>query len=244
MSTLALIDKFDEDDSRTLVQRAVDSITAYIRAAKLKAGDVLPGEMDFAHELGVSRAVIREAFGALAALRLIDVGNGRRARVNALDGAAIAAALGHAVNTSQVTVPQVWDVRRTLERRTAGLAAQNRTDKEAEEILAHAKAMAANRRNFKRMTEHDIAFHLLIAAASHNLLFQQVVASFGTLMKEAVPVAWRTRQTDEQRSVILKRHMDIAEAIVDRDPVRAELCMDQHFDDTVTHLLEAGYGQS
>src|ERR1700744_2863531 len=151
----------------------MDAITAYIRSAKLRAGDVLPSEMDFAQELGVSRAVIREAFGALAALRLIDVGNGRRERVSIFDGAAIAAALGHAVNTSQVTVPQVWDVRHTLERRTAALAAQNRTDKEAEEILGHARAMAANRRNFARMTEHDIAFHQAIAIACHNVLFTQ-----------------------------------------------------------------------
>lgn len=243
MGTLSLIEKLDGDDGRTLVQQAMASITAYIRTAKLKAGDGLPGEMDFAQELGVSRAVIREAFGALAALRLIDVGNGRRARVGAFDGAAIAAALGHAVNTSQVTVPQVWDVRRTLERRTAALAAINRTDKEADEIINHAKAMAANRRNFARMTEHDIAFHQAIAKACHNVLFTQIVTSFSDLMTEAVPVAWRTRQTDEQRSMILKWHMDIANAIANRDPVKAERAMDQHFDDTVTALLEAGYGR-
>jgi GntR family transcriptional repressor for pyruvate dehydrogenase complex len=238
-----LISKRDETDGRTLVQQAMDSITAYIRSAKLKAGDGLPGEKDFAQELGVSRPVIREAFGALAALRLIDVGNGRRARVGTFDGAAIAATLGHAVNTAQVTVPQVWDVRRTLERRTAALAAINRTDKEAEEIIGHAKAMAANRRNFTRMTEHDIAFHQAIAAACHNILFTQVVSSFSHLMMEAVPAAWRTRQTEEQRSIILKRHMDIAMAIAERDAVTAERAMDQHFDDTVTRLLEAGYGR-
>src|SRR6201996_5736802 len=189
--------KSNGDDGRTLVQQAMDTITTFIRTAKLKAGDGLPSEMDFAQELGVSRAVIREAFGALAALRLIDVGNGRRARVGTFDGAAIAATLGHAVNTSQVTVPQVWDVRRTLERRTAALAAINRTDREAEEIIGHAKAMAANRRNFARMTEHDIAFHQAIATACHNVLFTQIVSSFSDLMTEAVPVAWRTRQTDE-----------------------------------------------
>lgn len=241
MSTLVLVDKLDGESGRTLVQQAMDSITTYIRSAKLKAGDGLPGEMEFAQELGVSRAVIREAFGALAALRLIDVGNGRRARVGTFDGAAIGAAIGHAVNTAQVTVPQVWDVRRTLERRTAALAATNRTDKEAEQIMAHANAMAANRRNFHKMTEHDIALHQTIAIACHNVLFTQVVLSFGALMTEAVPVAWRTRHTEEQRSIILKRHLEIAKAVMDRDPVRAESAMDRHFDDSVARLLEAGY---
>ena len=54
----------------------------------------------------------------------------------------------------------------------------NRTDQEAEEILKHARAMAANRRNFKKMTEHDVALHHAIATASHNVLFAQVVSSF------------------------------------------------------------------
>ena len=241
MSTLLLVDKLDGESGRTLVQQAMDAITGYIRTAKLKAGDVLPGEMEFAQELGVSRAVMREAFGALGALRLIDVGNGRRARVGTFDGSAIAATLGHAVNTAQISVPQVWDVRRTLERRTAALAAVHRTDQEAEEILKHARGMAANRRNFKRMTEHDVALHQAIATASHNILFEQVVSSFGLLMTEAVPAAWRTRTTDEQRTIILQRHNEIADAIANRDAAAAERAMDRHFDESVTRLLEAGY---
>jgi GntR family transcriptional regulator, transcriptional repressor for pyruvate dehydrogenase complex len=241
VATLVLMEKLDGENSGTLVQQAMAAVTNYIRSARLKAGDGLPGEMQFAEELGVSRAVMREAFGALAALRLIDVGNGRRARVGTFDGAAIAATLGHAVNTAQVTVPQVWDVRRTLERRTAALAAANRTDQEAEEILKHARAMAANRRNFKKMTEHDVALHHTIATASHNVLFAQVVSSFGLLMTEAVPAAWRTRTTDEQRSIILKCHNEIAEAIANRDAAAAERAMEEHFDESVTRLLEAGY---
>jgi DNA-binding FadR family transcriptional regulator len=190
--------------------------------------------------LGVSRAVIREAFGALAALRLLDVGNGRRPRVGAFDNAAITASLDHAVNTAQITVPQVWDVRRTLERRTAALAAMCRTDREAEEILGHARAMARHLNDFEVMTQHDVAFHQAIARASHNMLFAQVVGSFGALMQEAVPVAWKTRTHEEQRTRVLDMHMAIAEAIAARDPERAEAAMHEHFDDSVKSLLDAG----
>ena len=240
MTVTTRVEKKNGPGGETLVQQAMESVTAYIRGTKLKAGDVLPGEMHFAQELGVSRAVMREAFGALAALKLIDVGNGRRPRVGTFDGSAIAATLGHAVNTSQVTVPQVWDVRHTLERRTAALAALHRTDQEAEQIIQHARAMMANRRNFRRMTEHDVAFHQAIARASHNVLFAQVVSSFGLLMKEAIPVAWRTRTTEEQRSVSLNRHYEIAKAIANHDPTAAAQAIDQHFDDAITRLLEAG----
>ena len=164
----------------------------HIREENLRVGDTLPGEAHFAGLLGVSRAVMREAFGALAALRLIDVGNGRKPRVGAMDGAVIAASLDHAVSTAQVSVPEIWDVRRTIELRTAELAATERTDAEADEIMALADRMAESRRSRPRPA-HDIAFHEAIARASHNALFVQIVASFGPLMEVAVPTAWRTR---------------------------------------------------
>src|ERR1700761_716157 len=115
-------------DGASLVQRAMRAVTDHIRSKALRVGETLPGEAHFAVELGVSRAVMREAFGALAALRLIDVGNGRKPRVGAMDGSVIATSLGHAVDTAQITVPEIWDVRRTIELRTAGLAAASRTD--------------------------------------------------------------------------------------------------------------------
>lgn len=227
----------------TLVRQTMEAVTEHIRQARLKAGDELPSEAELAKNLKVSRAVIREAFGALAALRVIDVGNGRKARVAALDSSPLASALDHAVNTEQVTVAQVWDVRRTLERRTAALAALYRTDEQAAQILGHAKAMKQYRDDFARMTKHDIALHETIAAASHNLLFAQIVASFSPQINEAVPTAWRTRTTERQRSTILHRHLAIAQAIVARDPKAAEKAMDLHFDDSIKRLLDAGAGQ-
>ena len=121
-------------DGGSLVDQALRRVRAHIRTNDMKVGDTLPGEGWFADELGVSRAVMREAFGALAALRVIDVGNGRRARVGAIDGSVMGASIDHAVATAQISVAQVWDVRRTLELRTAELAAQHRTSGDADEI--------------------------------------------------------------------------------------------------------------
>jgi len=224
----------------TRVQQVILAVTDHIRRQQLKVGDRLPGESHFAEALGVSRAVTREAFGALSALRVIDVGNGRVPRVRALDGAAWATSLGHAVSTSQVTVQQVWDVRRTIELRTVVLAAQNRSAAEAERILQHAAAMRRHRNNFELMTRHDIDMHRVIAEASHNLLFAQVVASFADLMVQTLHVAWQTRQTSGERTVVIQRHEAIAEAIRAGDPAAAEKAMDRHFDSTIAVLLNAG----
>lgn len=225
------------DDNVSLVQRAMQAVNDHIRLNALRVGDSLPGEAFFAAELGVSRPVMREAFGALAALRLIDVGNGRKPRVSAIDGSVIATSLDHAVNTAQITVPEVWDVRRTIEVRTAALAAGSRTPAEAARIVELAKAMANDIDDMDLMTRHDVAFHKAIAVASHNALFVQIVSSFGPLMEVAVPTAWRTRTTPQERKAILEQHLAVAEAIRAGDPAAAVAAMDAHFDASVGDLL-------
>ncbi len=227
-------------EGKSLVQQAVDAVRDYIGSHDLKVGDTLPGEGHFAGELGVSRAVMREAFGALAALKLIDVANGRRARVGAIDGSVMGASLDHAVATSQVSIAEIWDVRRTLEVRTAMLAAENRTDAEAAEIMGYAEGMAAAGDDMAMMTAMDVAFHQAIARASHNALFLQIVRSFASMMHFAVPAAWRTRTTDNQRTTVLARHRALAQAILDRDPEAARESMTGHFDRSIDQLLRQG----
>ncbi|RZJ99486.1 MAG: FadR family transcriptional regulator [Novosphingobium sp.] len=221
----------------TLVERAMTAVRDYIRDNDLKVGDALPGEGKFAADLEVSRAVMREAFGALAALRQIDVANGRRARVAAIDGSVMASSLDHAVATAQVSVVDVWDVRRTLELRTVGLAAQNRSEAQARQIMAAAEAMTEAAGDLARLSEADVEFHHAIAEASGNPLFHQIVRSFNRLMDVAVPRAWQTRQTDGQRLEMLELHRDVARAIADRDTARAVALMDRHFDTSIADLM-------
>ena len=225
------------DNGKSLVARSVDAVKTHIRESGMRVGDTLPGEGYFADKLGVSRAVMREAFGALAALRLIDVANGRRAKVGKLDGSVIADSLEHALSTAQIKVTDVWEVRRTIEMRTAALAARNATAVQAARIVAIAEAMGQDDQPHEQTTEDDIDFHLAIAEASGNALFSQIVASFVPLMRVAVPQAWKTRQTDDEKSDILNRHRRLAAAIANHDPHEAERCMAVHFDEAIGALL-------
>jgi DNA-binding FadR family transcriptional regulator len=221
----------------SLVDRAVCCVRDHIRDNDLKVGDTLPGEGAFAEQLGVSRAVMREAFSTLAALHQIDVGNGRKARVAAIDGSVLSTSLDHAVATAQVTVNEIWDVRRTLELRAAELAAIRRSDAEARAILGHAQAMAAHGDDLDELTRHDIAFHQAIAKASGNVLFYTIIRSFESLMIIAVPTAWHTRTTAEQRAMVLDQHHRLAEAIANRDTAAAVAEMNTHFDTSIADLF-------
>lgn len=223
----------------TLVETATEAVREHIRLNQLKVGDELPSEGRFAADLGVSRPVMREAFHALAALKMIDVGNGRRARVGAIDGSVMAASIGHAVNTAQVSLADVWDVRRTLELRTAELAARNRSEAQAEAIIAAAHSLKVARDETTR-TAADTAFHQTIALASGNQLFFQIVRSFEQMMNIAIPQAWAGRTTAQEREESLVLHHEVARAIADRDAELARAAMESHFARSIGDLFHRG----
>ena len=158
-----------------------------------------------------------------------------------VDGSIIALPLGHAVDTAQATVPQVWDARRALERRTAELAAMRRTSAEALSILGHARAMRRAGADLTAQVEHDIAFHAAIAHATRNPVFSLLIASFSDLMRQTCPIGWRSRKTDAERLAVFDQHDRVAEAIEAGDPAAAEAAMGAHFDISLRALANSGF---
>ena len=222
--------------------RAVfDAVTSHIRDNRLRSGDGLPSEHAIADQVGVSRTVVRQAFGALGALRLIETSNGRRPRVGKIDSSVIAVPMAHAVSTSQATVQQVWDARRALERRTAELAAMQRTQAEADAISELARKMRNAGSNLPQQVEHDIAFHAAIAEATRNPVLALLIGSFAELMRQTCPIGWQARRTEEDRLAVFDQHDRIAAAIQDSDPAAAEAAMSAHFELSVRALAGSGF---
>lgn len=221
----------------TRVQYVMRQVAEHIGRERLKVGDQLPSETSFGEKLGVSRPVVREAFGALAALNIIDTANGRRPRVSALSSNTLSISLDHAVRTEQISVQQVWETRRCLETETIALAAVRRTDDEAAHITAIAEAMARAERGSAELISLDISMHKAIAEASRNALMAKIIASFEPLLESAVPAAWRTRRTDEEHAAIIEKHRELAATITRRDPDAARHAMDEHFDRAVGAML-------
>ncbi len=222
------------------VETAIRAINDRIRRNRLRAGDPIPSEAGIAGELGVSRTVVREALRALAALGVVDLGNGRRARVGTIDKDVLGLVLEHAVHTDQATIQQIYDVRRTIEMRTVALAALRRLDAEAQVIVAHARGMRKSLSRPEEAMEHDIALHSAIAVASRNPLFALIVGSFGAVTRQTWRIGWESRSTDAERLANIECHERIAAAVDARDPRAAEAAMAEHFDDSVKALLAAG----
>ncbi len=229
-----------ESTNSSLVSEAIGEITAFMRGADLSPGDKLPSESYFARELNKSRTVVREAFRSLAALNLIKLNAGKRAEVAALDYSTISPVIEHGIHTEQISVQQVYDVRRTIEMRTATLAALRRTDEQAETILFHARSMTLHKNEPELIMSHDIAFHQNIALASCNPIFALIIGAFEGVTKLTWPVGWKSRESTQKQEFMLYVHLNIAEAIQRGNPQIANENMALHFDESIKALLEAG----
>lgn len=226
--------------SESLVSRTMQAINQHIHGAGLRPGQPIPSESAFALEMGVSRAVVREAFRSLAAVGVIEIGNGRRARVGGIDDTVLPIILNHAVLTDQVSVQQIFDVRRAIEQRTVALAALRRTAAEAEELVALAAAMERDFHTPERVKESDILFHEAIAQASRNPLFAVLVRAFRVITEKTWQIGWASRPTDDARRANVLCHQRIADAILRQNAKEAEALMAEHFDNSVKALLAAG----
>ncbi|WP_244512859.1 FadR/GntR family transcriptional regulator [Ensifer sp. LC163] len=237
--TMAPLDE-EQFASGNLVGTAIGAITQHIRTNELGPGDRLPSEATLSKELSVSRSVVREAFRSLATMRLIDLNVGKRATVALLDHGAMSLMIEHGVHTAQININQVYDVRRTIEMRTATLAALRRTDAEARIILDHAQAMEQNFADADKVMESDLAFHLEIARASKNPIFSIIVGAFQGVSRQTWPIGWRSRASDAERYAMNRIHIELAEAIRAGDPQAASQLMARHFDESAKALIAAG----
>jgi GntR family transcriptional regulator, transcriptional repressor for pyruvate dehydrogenase complex len=176
----------------------------------------------------------------LATLGIIEVGNGRRARVGGIDETVLPLVLDHAVQTDQVSIQQIYDVRRTIETRTVALAALRRSAAESTEIGRLAAAMRSDFAQPQAVMGHDIAFHEAIARASKNPLFALIVSAFRVITRQTWQIGWASRPSDADRYDSVACHERIANAIAVQDPRDAEAAMAEHFDHSVKALLAAG----
>ncbi|ROU02906.1 FadR/GntR family transcriptional regulator [Histidinibacterium lentulum] len=222
------------------VNDVIGAVTRHIRHKDLMPGDRLPSEAALSKELSVSRPVVREALRSLAAMRIIELNTGRRATVAQIDHGPLSLLLEHGLNTEQINVQQIYDVRRTIEGRIVALAALRRTDEEAEAILGHARAMRGAEADPPRIMEHDLAFHAAIARASRNPVFALIVGAFEGITRQTWAIGWRSRVSEDARQTMLDTHLAMAEAIEAGDPVEAARLMALHFDESTRALLDAG----
>ena len=217
--------------AKRLFQSVAEQIARLIDDGAYPPGARLPGERELAEQLGVSRVTIREAEIALQAIGKLEIKTGSGVYVSEFDAEA-------AADLPNASAFEVTEARLLIEAEAAALAAINISDEgiaELAELIEQMRSGSADVAN-----EADGLFHTAIAEASRNTALLHTVKSLWR-MREKIPDVKETYQTVcfHDPDARTQEHLDVFEAIRDRDPTRARAAMRQHFSRLIETMLEA-----
>jgi GntR family transcriptional repressor for pyruvate dehydrogenase complex len=216
-----------------LVQCVVEQLREKILNGAFEPAGFLPAESALARHLLVSRPVVREAMRVLSAQGLVEVSQGRRARVLPADPRASADTLNCLFARSKMSALDLIELRRVLEVEIAALAAERATEEDLralEQVTETLKAAKASGK-LEPAVEADVAFHQRLAQATGNRAFALLMQTMSSLLLDSV------RRTASRCPPDV--HQPVLEAVRRHDVQKARKAMYWHIWETERLLLES-----
>ena len=222
--------------SNRMSEAIVEQIRTLIRTDRLRPGDRLPSERDLGERMGVSRVTVREALRVLEASGLVQIKVGARggAFVTAPSSAKIGTDLADLISLSPLTATEVTEARQVFEIGIVPMVVERATDADIAELRDMVKQHQAALRNGEYGMSLSAAFHVRVAACTHNAAIEMLVRSFhGPLLMSlreaqvAAPLMGHRGTTE---------HRDLVEAIAARDAERAQEIMRVHLQRTARRV--------
>ena len=225
---------------RNLAQGVVEEISNSIQQGLLKPGDKLPTESAIMGLHGVSRTVVREAISHLQAAGLVQTRHGIGTFVLERPQGSLGIVTDSIVTVLDVLA--ILELRISMETEAAWLAAARRTDQQAAEMGKALAAMQHSMAQGAASVEADVRFHQLIAQATGNRYFVEILGQLGNAIipraRVNTPGLAKDKPADYLERVN-REHEDIYNAIVRKDPEAARAAMRTHLSNSRERLRQA-----
>jgi len=214
----------------------VDQIKQLIRDGSLQPGDRLPNERDLCQQLGVSRVTVREALRVLEANGLIQV------RLGAQGGSFLTTPspemvgdnLAHLMSLSPITASAAIEARQIFELGILPLVIERATDDDLAELRALVDEARAAREADDYSAKMSAAFHIRLAACTHNPALEALMQSFhGPLLTSLLEAK---NAAPSMGTVGVQEHESIVDAIAERDLARAQEILSVHLERTARRI--------
>lgn len=223
------------DRNPRLSQRTAEHLARLVASGAFRPGERLPSESRLARELGVSRPTLREAVGTLEAKGILTVRPRSGVYVAAALGEETESAIQELIGVDPAKIWELLELRKIIDAEGAALAAERRgeADLAALRSLA-ADALAHDAQNLLRRETGGkayVAFFTLLAAATHNTLFEHLRKAIDRLVQNALPASRiRLQRFPEAGEAIRVQLLAILEAVEAGAPARARRAVRIHLD--------------
>lgn len=208
-----------------------DIIKRRIEDGVWKPGDRLPTIEELSTELNVGLSSVREAIRILNQQHILLVEQGRGTFVR--EDLPTEDDRGAVAFLEKASWLQLTEARRIMEPELAAMAAINRTQQQAEALLANAAAMARKAGKGQDFLKEDLTFHRLIAEAAGNDVILHMLGVISDLLLDSRRKTMRIHGMDEKAS---SYHTLIARAIAQQEANKARDLMRMHIQDMIDEL--------
>jgi DNA-binding FadR family transcriptional regulator len=205
-----------------------EKLRVHILDGTIADGASLPAERDLVEQTGLSRGSVREALRILQAEGLVETRPGRLGGSVARrpDDEAMARYVGMFVQGRGISLVSLLQTREAIGPTLASLAAQNRTDEDLAMLLEATRRVEDAFDNAPLYLEENVNWHRAVAVCSHNELLKAFLMSISGLVYKASAI--ENFASEDVRSVVIKAHRRIVEAIGKRDAEAAARRMARH----------------
>ncbi|MDC4233791.1 FadR family transcriptional regulator [Actinomyces sp. B33] len=226
---------------KDLVEQVVDALLDGIAEGRYRVGEALPGEVDLAADLEVSRLTVREAVKVLRERGVLRVVHGRGTYLAPREewtdlGTVVSMSLRK--SSPREVGLRLTELRRMIEVGASGLAALNRRDEDVAALAGLLEVMdrAGAEDDVRTVVAADIAFHDRIMRASRNPYIGVVMSPLERALRSSRVV---TASNPRVRDRAQEHHRAIFEAIRDGDEQAAKDAMRSHMSQTRRDLIES-----
>lgn len=226
---------------KRVYQIIIEQIKESIGKGELKPGEKMPSERDFAEKLGVSRTAVREAFSVLESIGIVDTLPGIGVFLKKNSNEELIEEINKALEekSDNVNILELIEVRQGIEVQAAYLAAIRRTGTDLQAIKkAYEKLESAANRQLVGAKE-DLEFHISIVKASHNDMLLQIVKICYDKFLQGIE-KFRTEEMKIPPALKISldiEHLNIYQAIVDKDTKKAQDTVWQHLENIKVSYL-------
>ena len=221
--------KFQPIKPKKVSSQIAEQIRSSILAGEFAPGDKLPPERELAEMFGVSRPSVREALNVLASSGLVMSYQGGGTVVMSLVEMPSGNPLAELIRSENERALDVIEVRRGIESWTAYYAAQRALPEDLRRLEEIVASMAKNLEGMKPSEDLDANFHIVIARATHNVVWLHLMQTIFDAMKEFQQSVWRAVYlTPEDHQQLFEHHRNICIAIKSKDAEASRQAMNVH----------------
>ncbi|KEP71689.1 FadR family transcriptional regulator [Thioclava sp. BHET1] len=177
------------EPKRSRPVRVADQIKGWVVAQRLKKGDRLPGESEMIERFGMAKGTIREAMRLLEAQGLVTTrtGPGGGSFVGEVSEERARALLGNYFYFKDLTVADIYQIRRALEPEVAASLAGKLSEadlSELEALISQYAAPAATPEEEREQHVDSLKFHAVLARHSGNALLAFLIRFMAQILSD------------------------------------------------------------